>query len=66
VKLANCAFTGPGVAAGGYLRRPEMTAEKFLSNPWGKCGGLNSSILYRSGDLARINQDGFVQLHGTH
>ena len=32
----------------------------------GKCGSLNSSILYRSGDLARINQDGFLQLHGTH
>ncbi len=44
-------ITGPGVAA-GYLGRPELTAEKFLPNPWARndC----EARLYRTGDLARV------------
>ncbi|MYM39357.1 Pls/PosA family non-ribosomal peptide synthetase [Duganella qianjiadongensis] len=50
-------ITGPGLAA-GYLGRPDLTAEKFLANPWG-CG-LHDGRLYRTGDLARIGADGEV------
>ncbi|MET4578185.1 Pls/PosA family non-ribosomal peptide synthetase [Ottowia thiooxydans] len=44
-------ITGPGVAA-GYLGRPELTAEKFLPNPWAR--NEQEARLYRTGDLARV------------
>ena len=40
---------GAGVAR-GYLNRPELTAERFVPNPFAQDGGER---LYRSGDLAR-------------
>src|SRR5450830_472315 len=54
-------ITGPGVAA-GYLNRPDLTAEKFLANPW-SCHA-HDARLYRTGDLARIGADGCVQCLG--
>ncbi|GAB3473074.1 non-ribosomal peptide synthetase [Massilia terrae] len=50
-------ITGPGLAA-GYLGRPDLTAEKFLPNPW--ASGEHDARLYRTGDLARILDDGEV------
>ncbi len=54
-------ITGPGVAA-GYLGRPELTAEKFLPNPWAR--NENEARLYRTGDLARVEiaADGTPQM----
>ena len=54
-------ITGPGVAA-GYLGRPDLTAEKFLPNPW--ASGPHDQRLYRTGDLARITPEGQVQCLG--
>ncbi|MDB5920130.1 MAG: peptide synthetase [Massilia sp.] len=54
-------ITGPGLAA-GYLGRPDLTAEKFLVNPWAT--GSMDARLYRTGDLARIDADGEVQCLG--
>jgi non-ribosomal peptide synthetase-like protein len=54
-------ITGPGLAA-GYLGRPDLTAEKFLPNPW--ASGEHDARLYRTGDLARIAPDGEVQCLG--
>jgi non-ribosomal peptide synthetase-like protein len=54
-------ITGPGLAL-GYLGRPELTAEKFLANPW--ASGAHDAFLYRTGDLARIDPDGQVQCLG--
>ena len=54
-------ITGPGVAA-GYLGRPDLTAEKFLPNPWP--AGPHDTRLYRTGDLARIDEHGQVQCLG--
>ena len=51
-------ITGPG-AAEGYLGRPELTAEKFLPNPWAR--GADEARLYRTGDLARVE----IQADGT-
>jgi non-ribosomal peptide synthetase-like protein len=54
-------ITGPGLSA-GYLGRPDLTAEKFLANPW--ASGAHDARLYRTGDLARIEQDGQVNCLG--
>jgi non-ribosomal peptide synthetase-like protein len=52
---------GPGVAA-GYLGRPELTAEKFIANPFGE--PANAPILYRSGDAVAVDQSGNLAFHG--
>lgn len=49
---------GPGLAA-GYLDRPELTAERFVPDPF-RAGAL----LYRTGDLARWRPDGRVAYEG--
>ncbi|AXS78719.1 Pls/PosA family non-ribosomal peptide synthetase [Dechloromonas sp. HYN0024] len=54
-------ITGPGVAA-GYLGRPDLTAEKFLDNPW--AANPHESRLYRTGDLARIDESGQIHCLG--
>jgi amino acid adenylation domain-containing protein len=51
---------GPGVAR-GYLGRPELTAEKFVPDPY---GGEPGARLYRSGDLARWRADGTIEFLG--
>ena len=48
---------GAGVAR-GYLRRPELTAERFVTDPSG--GGR----MYRTGDLARVGAAGALELLG--
>ncbi|MGB7193186.1 MAG: Pls/PosA family non-ribosomal peptide synthetase [Collimonas pratensis] len=60
-EVGELCITGPGVAE-GYLGRPELTAEKFLANPWSS--SEHDRRLYRTGDLARIEADGRVQCLG--
>ncbi|WP_086661048.1 non-ribosomal peptide synthetase [Lentzea kentuckyensis] len=50
---------GPAVAR-GYLNRPELTAERFLPDPFGPPGAR----LYRSGDLAKHLPDGSLESLG--
>lgn len=52
---------GPGVAA-GYLGRPELTAEKFVANPFGTDGC--DPVLYRSGDAVVVDSQGRLEFHG--
>lgn len=49
---------GAGVAR-GYLDRPELTAEKFIADPF-----LPGGRLYRTGDLARWLADGTLEYLG--
>jgi len=51
---------GDGVAL-GYLNRPELTAEKFVANPFNTEPGAK---LYRSGDLVRLREDGAIEFVG--
>jgi amino acid adenylation domain-containing protein/non-ribosomal peptide synthase protein (TIGR01720 family) len=49
-----------GVLARGYLGRPDLTAERFVPDPWGEPG----SRLYRTGDLTRYRGDGAIDFLG--
>ncbi len=52
---------GPGVAA-GYVNRPDLTAAKFVTNPFDPEGG--STVFYRTGDAVRQDAQGRLEFHG--
>ncbi|TRU41490.1 MAG: amino acid adenylation domain-containing protein, partial [Microcystis aeruginosa Ma_QC_Ca_00000000_S207] len=47
--------------ARGYLNRPELTAEKFINNPFANAA---FNRLYKTGDLARYLPDGNIECFG--
>ncbi|GEM_PF-1247716 len=47
--------------ARGYLNRPDLTAERFIPNPFSKNGGER---LYKTGDLAFYKPDGNIKFVG--
>ena len=51
---------GDGLAR-GYLNQPELTAERFVPNPFSDEPG---SRVYRTGDLARYRNDGTIEFLG--
>jgi amino acid adenylation domain-containing protein len=51
---------GAGVAI-GYLNRPELTATKFLADPFQPAPGAR---IYRTGDLVRYRPDGNLEFRG--
>jgi amino acid adenylation domain-containing protein len=54
-------YIGGDGLAWGYFKRPELTAEKFIPNPYSQEPGAR---LYRTGDLARYWPDGAVEFLG--
>ncbi|HYR09522.1 MAG TPA: amino acid adenylation domain-containing protein, partial [Longimicrobium sp.] len=54
-------YVGGGGVARGYLNRPELTAERFVRDPF---SADPAARLYRSGDLARRRADGSLEFHG--
>ncbi|HEY2785185.1 MAG TPA: amino acid adenylation domain-containing protein [Fimbriiglobus sp.] len=54
-------YVGGGGVARGYLHRPDLTAQRFVSDPFDARPG---SRLYRSGDLARVRPDGDLEYLG--
>jgi amino acid adenylation domain-containing protein len=54
---------GAGVSR-GYHRRPHLTAERFLADPFAADPSAFDARMYRTGDLARYLPDGSVQFLG--
>ncbi len=54
-------YIGGSGLARGYLNRPELTAERFVNNPFSKKEGAR---LYKTGDLARYLPNGEMEYLG--
>lgn len=54
-------YAGGAGLARGYLNHPELTAERFIANPFGDTPGAR---LYKTGDLARYLPDGNLECLG--
>ncbi|HSE17010.1 MAG TPA: amino acid adenylation domain-containing protein, partial [Pyrinomonadaceae bacterium] len=59
--LAGQLFVGGAGLAPGYLNRPDLTAERFIPNPFSRKPGAR---LYKTGDLARCLPDGNFEYLG--
>ncbi|MCC5661302.1 amino acid adenylation domain-containing protein [Nostoc sp. XA010] len=58
-------YIGGAGLAREYLNQPELTAQKFILNPFSDfCNNPKSSRLYKTGDLARYNRDGNIEFLG--
>jgi acyl-CoA synthetase (AMP-forming)/AMP-acid ligase II len=60
VGLAGRLYLGGRGLARGYLRRPELTAERFVADPFGAKGDR----LYDTGDIVRILPDATIEFIG--
>ncbi|WP_330534903.1 non-ribosomal peptide synthase/polyketide synthase [Pseudomonas aeruginosa] len=52
---------GAELLARGYFKRPDLTAARFIPDPFDEQGG---GRLYRTGDLARYRADGVIEYAG--
>ena len=51
-------ISGDGLAT-GYINRPDLTKEKFVSNPF-----RNNTLMYKTGDLGKWHADGNIDYAG--
>jgi nonribosomal peptide synthetase DhbF len=56
---------GAGVAR-GYLNQPDLTAERFLRDPFAEAAGHANARMYRTGDLGRWLPDGTIDFLGRN
>jgi amino acid adenylation domain-containing protein len=64
IGVAGELYIGGLPPARGYFRRPELTAERFVPDPFGGSFAAPGARLYRSGDLARLLAGGAVDFLG--
>lgn len=48
-----------GQVANGYLNLPELTADRFVQNPYSE--GEHDKILFRTNDIGKINENGQLE-----
>jgi len=56
-------YIGGDGLADGYLHQPELTAARFVADPFSETSGAR---LYRTGDLARYRSDGNIECLGRN
>jgi acyl carrier protein len=61
IGVAGELYTGGDGLARGYLNRPELTAERFMPDPFSEDPAAR---LYKIGDLARYRKDGAIEFLG--
>jgi amino acid adenylation domain-containing protein len=61
VGVAGELFAGGDGVARGYLHQPQLTAERFIPDPF---SGKTGARLYRTGDLVRWRPDGNLEFLG--
>jgi acyl-coenzyme A synthetase/AMP-(fatty) acid ligase len=61
IGVAGELFIGGHGVARGYLRRPDLDAQRFLPDPF---AGVAGARMYRTGDLVRYRADGVVDFLG--
>jgi amino acid adenylation domain-containing protein len=54
-------YLGGAGLARGYVEQPDLTAERFVPDPY---TGLSGGRLYKTGDLARFRDDGNIEFLG--
>lgn len=55
-------YIGGDCVSRGYLHKPDLTAERFLPNPFGEV--MRATRLYKTGDVARYLDDGTIVFLG--
>jgi amino acid adenylation domain-containing protein len=56
-------FIGGAGVARGYLNRPELSAERFLADPF---SSVADACMYKTGDLGRWLPDGSIEYQGRN